>query len=111
MVEGICRVSVARDFSVTPGPRYIKQGPHSGEKFRNSILLKSLKECTRLEVDLDGTAGYGSSFIDEAFGGLVRENGFNATDLKRRLTIVSKEDPSLIHDVFAAINEALPKAG
>jgi hypothetical protein len=69
-------VSVARDFSATPGGRYEKDGEFSGEAFRTKIvgpLLKSaLHKGEKLHINLDGTAGYATSFLEEAFGGLVR---------------------------------------
>jgi hypothetical protein len=40
-------------------------------------------------VVLDGTRGYLSSFLEEAFGGLVRERGFRKTELDRLLEIRS----------------------
>lgn len=47
--------SIARQFSPHPGPRYRKQGRHSGEEFRQDVLLRLLPKCDRLVVDLDGT--------------------------------------------------------
>ena len=58
-------ISVARDFSRTPGPRYTSQGDWSGEEFRKR-LERELRRHERLVVDLDGTRGCGSSFLDEA---------------------------------------------
>ena len=63
-------ISLAQDFSRHPGPRFVNQGPHSGERFRR-VLVKALSEYERIVVDLDGTTGIGSSFLDEAFGGLI----------------------------------------
>jgi len=101
-------ISVPKDFSKTPGTRYIKQGPCSGEKFRTSCLIPALEKYDLLIVDLDGTAGYGSSFIDEAFGGLIRREGFNAEDLLRRIKIKSDEEIELIADVKKAFRDARP---
>mgnify|MGYP003618857013 CR=1 FL=1 len=60
-----------------PGPRYIKQGENSGEKFYNDYLSKkfsqAISENKLLNVNLDGTAGYASSFIDEVFGNLLKD--------------------------------------
>jgi hypothetical protein len=43
-------------------------------------------------VFIDGTEGFGSSFLEEAFGGLVRVEGYKAESLKNRLRIIA-EDP------------------
>ena len=105
-------LSVARDYARTPGPRYVKQGKYSGEGFRR-LLAEKLKTFATVQVDLDGTAGYGSSFIDEAFGGLVRESasfGFTKDELLRRVSFKSSEDPSYKVEAEDAMREAEPEA-
>ena len=68
-------LNVARDFSKYPGGRFRRDGPHSGEEMREKLLTK-LKELQadrdHLVVELDGAVGYSASFLEEAFGGLVR---------------------------------------
>jgi hypothetical protein len=81
-------ISVARDFSKAPAGRYDSDGPAPGARFRDQYLLPALKAADSVTVDLDGTAGYGSSFLEEAFGGLVRL-GFGEAELRRRLNILS----------------------
>ena len=69
-------IEVVKDFTDTPGARYKSQGSFSGEEFRDDTLypkfIESLKENKVLTVNLDGGYGYGSSFLEESFGGLVR---------------------------------------
>lgn len=104
-------ISVAMNFSKTPGPRFVRQGPHSGQKFRSSVLapaLNTLPNGGALIVDLDGTAGYGSSFIDEAFGGLIRSEGFSRQSLLDSIQIKSDEEIELIEDVRQAFMDAKP---
>lgn len=98
-------ISVARDFSRTPGPRFVRQGDWSGEKFRR-LLAKALSEHKTIVVDLDGTRGYGSSFLDEAFGGLVRERIVSKADALRRIDIRSDEDPTYRTEAIDAIRAA-----
>ena len=62
-------------------------------------IKKAIEEDKMIEVNLDGTSGYGTSFIEEIFGGLIREDKINYTELKRRLHIVSKEEEYLIDDI------------
>lgn len=81
-------ISIATQFSRTPAGRYKADGPKSGEAFRENMLAPSLRKYDRVTVDLDGTLGFGSSFLEEAFGGLVRM-GFSASELKKKLIIVS----------------------
>ena len=58
------------DYSEYPGPRYNSQGPDSGEKFYveklNPVFSKCIECGSVLVVNLDGTAGFASSFLDEA---------------------------------------------
>jgi hypothetical protein len=103
-------LKVAKDFSTSPGPRYIREGDFSGELFRNTILEKQLKECiatqTILLIDLDGTAGFGTSFLEEAFGGLIRVCNINYNDILKYLQLKSEEEPYLLEDVAAYMKEA-----
>jgi hypothetical protein len=96
-------VSVAQDFSRTPGPRLKKQGVFSGEAFRDEILLPKFQEAVqqnqKLIIDLDNTAGYLSSFLEEAFGGLVRL-GNNPALVKEHIKIISEQEPFWIDDII-----------
>lgn len=102
-------LKVSTSFSKTPGARYEKEGDFSGEKFRKEYLLPKLKEAIQgnwiLVVDLDGTAGYGTSFLEEAFGGLIRE-GIDIQHIRRFMEFVSIEDPSYIDEINEYISDA-----
>lgn len=87
-------VDVARDFSDTPGGRYRKYGPHSGEEFRQNVLAprfrQALEHGESLRVRIDRVKrSYQVSFLDEAFAGLVRDEGFSKFDVSSYLVIVS----------------------
>ena len=87
-------LNIARDFSKTPAGRTMKaHGKHSGETFREKLLEPKLREAintkSKLRVVLDGTAGYPASFLDEAFGGLVRKGSFGKRDMKESLVVVA----------------------
>jgi hypothetical protein len=103
------RFVVAESFSNNPGPRYRKQGKHSGEELCDR-LVNLLREASlnneRLLVDLDGTSGYARSFIEEAFGGLVRRQGFSRHFLRNHLTLKSEEQNSLIVEAWTDIKDA-----
>lgn len=79
------RISVASDFSDEPYGRFRTDGPDSAERFRDDILIPALRKYDKIIVDLRG-AFYGSSFLEETFGGLIR-HGFKHGDLKEKLTI------------------------
>jgi len=84
-------INVAEDFTRYPGGRYREDGEHSGEEFREDVLVPALERARassgRVIVVLDGVTGYPSSFLEEAFGGLVRERHFTAGTLKSLLDI------------------------
>ena len=98
-------ISIAKDFSPTPAGRYRSDGPFPGEKFRDDLLLPALRrDAEHVTVELDGTAGFGSSFLEEAFGGLVR-CGINPATLRQRLKINSSH-PSYVARVWSYIEHA-----
>lgn len=107
------KIIISKDFSDTPGPRYIKEGEFSGELFRNEILypavLDAIQKNETLEIILDGPAGYGTSFLEESFGGLIRENNLDYTKLVNCLIITSNEEPYLIDDIKHYMKEAHAK--
>lgn len=84
-------IKIAESFSRYPGGRYREDGDFSGEEFRETVLVPALKDARaarhRVLVELDGAAGYPSSFLEEAFGGLVREGHFTSAELKSLLEI------------------------
>lgn len=103
-------IKISRDFSYSPGPRYINEGKNSGEKFRKEILkdafTRAINEDKKIVVDLDVTDGYGTSFLEESFGGLVRDDGINYDEIIKRLEIISKEEEYLKDDVYEYLKDA-----
>ncbi len=97
---------VARQFSRYPAGRFLSDGPYSGQAFREKFLLPLLRKSGRLTVILDGAEGYGSSFLEEAFGGLVRIEGMTPSDLRLKLSIQSSEEPLLIDEIWGYIDRA-----
>ncbi|KAB7624129.1 STAS-like domain-containing protein [Alkalilimnicola sp. S0819] len=82
-------INVGRDFSEHPIGRYRSDGPESGEAFREDVLIPALQELgpdERITVILDdGVDGYGSSFLVEAFAGVVKVGVMEAEALLDRL--------------------------
>ncbi|MEX2345698.1 MAG: STAS-like domain-containing protein [Balneolaceae bacterium] len=103
-------IKIARDFNYSPGPRYIDEGKNSGEKFRKEILKdafsRAITENKRVIVDLDGTDGYGTSFLEESFGGLIRDEGLAYDEIIKRLEIISNEEDYLKNDVYEYLKDA-----
>jgi hypothetical protein len=100
-------ISVANDYTRHPGPRFESQGEFSGERFRK-LLVDALKKVQRVIVDLDGTSGFGSSFLDEAFGGLVRREGMTREEVRSRVIVKSEMDETYVAEVEEAVDLAEP---
>ena len=98
------KIKVADRFPC-PGPRYTELGSSSGEEFKKWI--KSKLDSGRLIIDLDGTAGYGSSFLEEAFGGLVRD-GVDKQAV-RDIEFISTEEPELIDEIKEYIEDEIKR--
>lgn len=81
-------IYVAKDFSKMPCVRLRKDGKKSGQEFREDVLVRALNENEKVVVDLNGVLSLGSSFLEEAFGGLIRKEKFTFKDLKSRLVIL-----------------------
>jgi len=85
------KISIADDFSDTPWGRVPSDSDFCGENFRENYLVPALKKGPTT-VSLDRVEGLGSSFLEEAFGGLVRKGYFSATELETILTIETTEE-------------------
>ena len=102
------RIKISEDFSKIPGARYRKDGEYSGQQFYEDILEPKYESLNqekgeKLEIDLDGTEGYATSFLDEAFGGLAREYG--KEKVIKSLVFISYEEPYLIDEIKSYMNE------
>lgn len=102
-------INIGKDFHVAPAGRSVDDGPYSGQAFRDRVLIPALNSCQIVTIELDGTEGYGSSFLEEAFGGLVRVAGLSARELRTRLRFISDEDPSLVEEIWSYIDAARPE--
>src|ERR1700693_1662629 len=101
-------LKVNKDFSETPGARYYTDGNFSGEDFYENYLKHAFKEAlddnSKLTIDLDGTEGYATSFLDEAFIRLAK--AFGKKSVSDHIYIISTEEPDWIDEIKSYINEA-----
>jgi len=99
---------IARDFSETPGPRTRPEGDHSGQAFLEDCLLPKFEEArsrgVHLFVDMDGTEGYATSFLEEAFGGLARR--YTPSQVLEIVRFKSIDQADLPEDIRTYIGEA-----
>jgi len=79
-------INIADDFTPYPGGRYPEDGKGNGTDFRQRFLVPVLQKKDHAIIILDGALGYPSSFLEEAFGGLVRL-GFNSDVIEASFTI------------------------
>ena len=94
-------ITIAEDFSKFPAGRFREDGKASGAAFRDDLLVVALRDAEKVEVVFDGVAGFGSSFLEEAFGGLVRECRLNKAFLDEHLHLRT-DDPDLVDFVQLA---------
>lgn len=111
----VYRIPVAIQFSKRPMGRHLKDGRFSGEAFREQILLPAFKSLISesngqpfsLIVDFTDVTMTGSSFLEEAFGGLIRNHDIDSGLLKKSLTIYSPRRSSLSATIFEYIDNAI----
>lgn len=114
------RIINIKDFTEYPGLRHCAISEDSGEEFYHKILNSAFKiayennDC--LTINLDNTAGYAPSFLDEAFGNLVFD--FGLEEVKKRMEIISEQEPDLkemiLHETYdqweeRRVNEQKPE--
>lgn len=85
-------------FSREPFGRYETDGPFSGEVFRKTVLLPAIAKISEgsddiLEVNIDDIdVDLGSSFLEEAFGGLVRYDNISRDIINNHLTFKTEDN-------------------
>ena len=99
-------VDMGKDFSRYPAGRTDKDGKFNGTAFRDIHLLPYIRKGNRVVVMLDSGFAYGSSFLEEAFGGLVRAG----VDKKTVVSMVDlkTEDSALREEIVRYLESAKP---
>jgi hypothetical protein len=105
------KINICSDFSDTPGGRLIREGAYSGEEFRDTLLISKYLEAEKqndiLEINFDGCYGFGTSFLEEAFGGMVRKHHKHGT--LQRMRFISTEDETIPDNIKKYVKEAEEK--
>ncbi|MGO4151472.1 STAS-like domain-containing protein [Cupriavidus sp. YAF13] len=101
-------IRVADEFSRYPAGRYLSDGPYSGERFREEMLVPIINVEDDIVIELDGARAYGSSFLEEAFGGLIRECRTTKERALKVLKLHSKR-ASLVTEILGYISDAKPR--
>ncbi len=103
---------IAKEFSPTPGARYLKDGSNfSGETFLKNFLEPRFNKAVEgnyiLKIVLDGALGYPSSFVSGSFGKLSLEK--TATLLLKHLIFESEDVPIRSEKIIYEINNPIKK--
>ncbi len=106
MKDSTMTIRIASDFSRFPAGRYTTDGPYSGQGFLEKKLIPALQEGGSVKIVLDGTMGYGSSFLEEAFGGLVRRKLWPLSVLLNKIEFVSDDEPDLVDEIRGYMRDA-----
>lgn len=110
MTAASLRISVALEFSETPGPRAPNEGKFSGEEFLSKLLLpkfdRAVSDKCKLLIDLDGAEGYATSFLESAFGGLARERDQDL--VLKVLEFKCDDEPYLEDEIKRYVRQARP---
>ncbi|EJD6061836.1 STAS-like domain-containing protein [Acinetobacter baumannii] len=104
MSKSVMKINVAKDFSKNPSGRYIDDGKTSGEVFLKNILLPAVRTHDIVEINFDGVRGYGSSFLEEAFGGFIRETKMSLVEFFNKVKIIT-QDPLLEQEIKGYLEE------
>ncbi|MCW5223617.1 DUF4325 domain-containing protein [Verminephrobacter aporrectodeae subsp. tuberculatae] len=95
------------DFTRYPGGRYKRISKFSGEEYRDDYLAPALEKEEMVVVVLDGTVGYGSSFLDELFGGIVRKMHWRSVSDFDAHILLQSEDRSFITETRQYVADAV----
>jgi len=85
-------INVAKEFTEFPWARYKEDWDFSWEEFFEKFL-DNTENYKKIEIILDGTYWYPSSFLSEAFNRFYKKYGENWWE---KLVFISEEDPSLV---------------
>jgi len=107
-------LNIGKEFSNLPSGRfYSDKTGSSGEQFREELLrvkLSALRQNEKLLVILDDNVeGYGSSFLVEAFAGIVKYGYMTSEELLSKIDLKANDDDFIFFKkrIIQYINEAV----
>lgn len=84
------------DFSKFPSGRDDNDGDFNGQRYRDSVLVPAIQDARdsgrKITLSIEGVLNFGSSFLEEAFGGLVRKGIISNKELSEILQIIPNDD-------------------
>ena len=93
-MEDKLEIKISSQFSNIPkGREHPKDGPNTGQRFRDEFLTPNFHKYKKIIIDLDDLYGCPSSFREESFGGLARIFGISET--LDKLEFICTDQPPL----------------
>jgi hypothetical protein len=99
------QIDIGKQFSRFPAGRTAKDGEYSGQVFLKKLIWPALKNHDRIVIILDNALSYGSSFLEESFGGLIRDRILTRKEFDSKLEFVSS-DEYLLAELASYVNDA-----
>ena len=100
---------IAKEYTPYPAGRFKKHGPGSGEGFREKLVEMLNSGTQTIRLVMDHTYGYGSSFLEEAFGGLVRVEKITPEKIWQRIEI-DTQDATLRQEIQDYVRDAAKRS-
>lgn len=101
-------INVANDFSIIPSGRQKSDGSATGQHFYEILVdaISKLENSERLAINFDGVLTAGSSFLDEAFAGLIRNKVMTQKEFHKTIVIIANEHPEIKEKISKYVKDA-----
>lgn len=103
-------INMTVDFSRLPGGIDEIEGTNTGEYFRKKFLIPVYDYCLikdeELNINFASSHGFAASFLEEAFGGMVR-TGYDGKTMLRKMNFLTSEEPLLEDQIVNYITDAM----
>lgn len=97
-------IKISSEFSTVPkGREHPKDGPNTGQRFREKFLVPAFNKYDKIIINLDDIYGCPSSFREESFGGLARIYG--SKNVLKKLEFICTDQPPLIDLIISDIKD------
>lgn len=104
--DNVIKYIFVDEYTEFPGGRFERLGPFSGENFRETVLREIFETGKKIEIDATGiVTSFSPSFLDEAFGTLAKEYGYET--FCNTVTLFSKDNPSLTEKMLYYVKRAV----
>jgi hypothetical protein len=102
----IIKYKFINEYTEFPGGRFERLGPFSGEDFREKVLREIFDSGNKIEIDATGVVtSFSPSFLDEAFGTLAAEYGYE--NFLNTVTLFSQDNPNLTDKMLYYVKRAV----